>query len=248
MKVLRIICFELLKLAIFGVVISVFLLIIAQMVTPDRLAISKKTLIIILAISGILSLTLGLLINYLDKKTLLTKGGLGTGRNHVQIYLKEKFGVKATDEQVEELVKFVLASKGVGYVNFSKAKPKSLRLPPVNEYYISLKHIKNKEIASLLIDPRFYIDEQILHACFKEFFLGKDDDSGSKTFYFELVKVNSNSHEIIANTLTFVSGMYVINVIANLTKARESRNEKYIFRNFPEFYTSVSSFLDANKS
>lgn len=48
------------------------------------------------------------------------------GRNIVQDYLKDKLGVSASEQEVEELVKFIFASKGLLYTNFSKQVPKMI--------------------------------------------------------------------------------------------------------------------------
>lgn len=48
------------------------------------------------------------------------------GRNIVQDYLKDKLGVSASEQEVEELVKFIFASKGLLYTNFYKQVPKMI--------------------------------------------------------------------------------------------------------------------------
>ncbi len=51
-------------------------------------------------------------------------------RNNIQDYLKETLGVDATEEQVDELVKYVFESKGIHFIDFSKSV-KSYRVDPL---------------------------------------------------------------------------------------------------------------------
>ncbi len=97
----------------------------------DSLASTLKVFLIVQfgAVEGILLVYILLpILDYLEHYR--ENGRVGTGKNHVQDYLKERLGVDATEEQVDELVKYVFESKGIRLIDFSK-RVKSYRGDPL---------------------------------------------------------------------------------------------------------------------